>query len=749
MYKTLIMYFLVLATAFFSGCQQSDHYDRPSYLVGNTYEFLEENGNFKLFLEAIDLTGFKTGLDGRGIYSVFAPTDGAVEDYLLSVGKTSLTELNIDTLKVLVGYHIVEYTYTPEDFLGFSKTSTSDDPEIADGYANRFKTLSREPIVTEKHPMFGNPIRVFQKEKFLPVVSTTLLRSKKSPDYKADYQFFFPSVNWKGDVDQFYVAGAAVLDNGIAVDNGYVYIVDKVVEPLRTVYRAFDDKPEYSLFKDMYDRFAMFEYDKDATANYAQALGDSLFFMRHYLSPTSGADLPDISDEWTVAVKHTDKEASMRTTFNSYIPNNTVLDAFCRNYFGATIDIAKIPLLSLFYLLSSHVPYDQDMVLPSDLDKGIEGMFGEKWPLTQVDVAEREFCSNGLFYGINKVLEPAIFTMITEPLFKIDRFSVMASLFHKTQNILPLVDVDRDYTLLLLSKNTLSTTYGMSLNLDGNPSSLDVLGNRIKVYRFANWSKPDYNIVEMSGQEQMSFVQSQIMQGYYDASASGRKYYATSEPFAYLYQNNYELYYENGSKVKFVSNGIYDDYTYSGGSGKGLVIEVENKLDKKKENIAKALRTQNNKFYQELVKANLITFENLNGGMIDEENTLFLMDWLNEERCMVFAPTDAAFTSSVLPEDSIVLDKYLKSHFISLEQNGVDQYTLPQLGQERIFDTKSNIKVGSYVTLELNYIDNDYKALRITDWNDNTIQTDGTIPYFASNGLVYGIVSMLPLIKTE
>ena len=749
MYKTLIMYSLILSVVLFGGCRKDidAHYARPTYLLGSTYEFLEKRGDFTLFLDAVDRSGFKTGLNGSGLFTVFAPSDVAVKAYLAEIGKTSLTELTPEELELLVGYHIVEFSYRPEDFLGFTKTASSLEPEIADGYAHRFKTLAREEVRERKNPALGNLVDVFQQEKFLPIISTTLLKHKRSPDYEADYKFFFPDVNWKGDKDQFYVAGAAVLESGIPVDNGYVYIVDKVVAPLKTVYDAFDDKPDYSLFRELYDRFASFEYDQEATSSYA-ALGDSLFVMRHYLGPAAtSADLPDISDEWTVSPGQSDFEARMRRTFNSYVPNNASLEAFCNEYFADEKDPKKIPLLPLFYLLSSHIPYGQEIIMPSDFSKGVEGLFGEKWILGQGDLFDQEFCSNGLFYGIKKVLEPAIFSMITEPLFKYERFSLLASLFHKTQNILPLVDVDRNYSLLLLSNTNLKNTYGYMLDYNGNPADLDILGSRIKVFRYADYKDSDKAIVEINFPAQLNVVQSQVVDGLIEYETGERKFFATRQPFTYLYQNDGGLFYEDTARVKIVENGRFPIYEYENGTGKGLVIEVENLLERNTVNVANQLRKTNPKFYKELLRANLIKLENLdeNGGIIEGpdswKNTKFITDhWLNGERCMVFAPTDAAFDESVIPTDSAALHKYLKSHFISVDQNGVDQYTLPNLGPEREYDTKANITLAKFETLTLTYKDS--KTLTVTDTKAVATSTDGKIPFFASDGVIFGIIDM-------
>ena len=763
MNKTSTMYLLVLVVMLLGGCRGDidKHYERPNYLLGTTYEFLEKRGDFTLFLEAVDRTGFKPGLDGSGLFTVFAPSDDAVKLYLTKINKSSFNELTLNELIVLIGYHIVEFSYKPDDFLGFTKEASSDDLEDADGYAHRFKTLSREGVFERTDPVSNTNIKVFQREKFLPIISTTLLKEKRSPDFEADYRFFFPDVTWKGDNKQFYVAGASILESGIPADNGYVYIVDKVIEPLHTVYDAFFDKDivdKYSLFRKLYDRFAVFEFNQELTQDYAELLGDSLFLMRHYLKPTTSPDLPDLSDEWTVDPANGDFEARMRMTFNSYIPTNDKIIEFCNAYFEDEKDpMSKdFPMLTLFYLLSSHVPYGQEIVLPSDFDgEGIEGLFGEKWPLKRSDLADQRFCSNGLFYGINKVLEPAIFSMITEPLFKYSRFSIMATLFHKTQNLLPLVDVSKDYSIFLLTDTDLSTKYGYIVNPNGNLSDQDILGGRIVVSRFRAWDSDDENAkesVKMEPWEQTTFVKSHTINGYLDKGDNARQFFTTREPFTYIYKYGGDVYDETGEQVLFTENVPPLEYEYEGASGKGIVYEIRDKLEKRKENIGKAIRSAKNesdkskfsKFYEKLVRANLITVKGLNpDGSINETTSYFEMDWLNGERCMVFAPVDTAFHENYLPTDSLELDRYLKSHFISLKENQVSEYTLPQLGPQKSFNTKYSISLVKYEQLDIRYYNESQLQVRHSSNDGFYVYTDGDIPFFATDGLLYGITKML------
>ena len=71
----------------------------------------------------------------------------------------------------------------------------------------------------------------------------------------------------------------------------YIYNVDRVLEPLETIYDVLKKKSDYSDFLDFYSQYSTYAYDKDLSADYGKAVGvDSLFLHAH--SPNG---LPNIA----------------------------------------------------------------------------------------------------------------------------------------------------------------------------------------------------------------------------------------------------------------------------------------------------------------------------------------------------------------------------------------------------------------------------------------------------------------------
>lgn len=726
------------------------YYERPEYLRGTAWQYLAEKGNYSYFLKAADTTGYRDALDGRGIYSVFAPNDEAFKKYMTHKGKTALEEFNIDSLRQLIAYHMVEFSFSRNDFLAFSKTSSSEDGKVGDGSSYRFKTLAREKPILMLNPQTNRNVKVFQQEKFLPILSTRLFKTQESSNYEADYRLFFPSVNWLGDDDQLYAANAAVTGSGIPVDNGYMYEITDVVEPLPTVYAALataksSDGEGYDFFREMYDRFAYIKYDEDATKNYA-ALGDSLFMFYHYLETGSAGDLPDIANQWTVSEKNTDYEERMKITYNCFAPKNNVLQDYIRTFFVNETDITKIPLLSLYYLLGAHLEDKKTIMLPSAFDKGLEGKWGEQWDISRENLKTKEFCCNGILYGIDSVLQPAVFTILTQPLFKYNRFSVMANVAHQRKIYEQLIDTENEFSIFIVSDSKLKEKYGMQVDLNANPTNVDLINSpRVEIKKFE--SETSSKIVVMPAWEQMEFITSHVVNGYVEPGVRGkRKYYQTKKQYYYIYTDNDLYYAEDGTELSVVNTW---EYRYPTG-GRGIAMEVEDKFRQPKDDIGKMLFRNSDrfrKFYQYLVKANLIVLNPApaEGATIDPDKTAFKMDWLNSEQCMVFAPTNDVWDDSQIPVDSLELDRFLKYHFVSLEENKVEDYVLPNYGINNSKFKTRMVKKGSQTEkaeLTVSWGTTDGRSLKV-DNGERGILTDEKIPIFAADGVIFGLVGML------
>ncbi len=92
-----------------------DYWKYEAEQDGALYTKLKENAQFSLFVRAIERAGLQTTLDRAGVYTIFAPTDAAMQTYLTGKG-TTIEQVSVADLTEIVNYHIMYFTYYHYDF---------------------------------------------------------------------------------------------------------------------------------------------------------------------------------------------------------------------------------------------------------------------------------------------------------------------------------------------------------------------------------------------------------------------------------------------------------------------------------------------------------------------------------------------------------------------------------------------------------------------------------------------------------
>ncbi len=190
------LWFIVLCctiTATLSGCKKTEYPLVPLNQTLNITSYLEANpSQFSLFDQILQRTGYDGFLNAYGAYTVFAPNNDAINLYLKSRGKTSVSDINVDTLKDLVRFHVI----------------------LAD-----------------------------------TITSTYFVDGKlRSPTFLG--QYLTTSVTSDGVVSSYSVnKQAKVLQTNIILGNGIMHVVDHVLSPATlTLAQLIDANPKYKIF---------------------------------------------------------------------------------------------------------------------------------------------------------------------------------------------------------------------------------------------------------------------------------------------------------------------------------------------------------------------------------------------------------------------------------------------------------------------------------------------------------------------
>lgn len=700
------------------GCEDEmkKHYDRPDWLQGSAYEILQSKGQYTQFLRAIDLAGFRIIVDGQGLCTVFAPDDAQFMKYLNAHGWSQLDNVPLESLKVLVGFHIVQYSYKTSDLMNFQPNGVLN-PATDAGIFYKHKTFGKDPMKLVTDPRTGREVETYKREKYLPVLSTDLFRTKKLEDFEYNYKYFFPNSQWKGD-NQFYVANASVIEggNGIPTDNGYLYLIDNTLQPLRNIYDIVEDPANhYSVFKDLYDRFSAITYDSKLSEKYGETSGDSIFL--HYHS------LYKIASEWSFNYEGGFSEniqVASGQAFNAFVPNDVALKGFLDEFFPAYSQ-KDIPLLPLMFLLNNHVR-NSNIVLPGEIKAGnVTTQYGDPCDFDVDKTDVREMCTNGVFYGIDKVLVPAPFKTVTKPLFQNSAYNIFMHLLYKTGEIIQLTNPDNDYTLFI-PKDEAFEASGIRLNI----GDANLLGDE----KLEKLNIEDGKYVEMTSLELSELVAMHVVpQKIIDFSK--QQLFLTKKSLTYIkvFNGGVGGEMESDDAIAVSSLGEFSN---------GVSYETEQLIGKTDETLKDVLMNADySKFWALMKKA----------GLWEEINGLVTIPMLAGETAMIFAPTNAAITAATnIPQDSASLVSFLKYFFVTLEGNKVANYVMPGIGDAGMYATlsvdeaSSNIYEKKYFQLGL-FQDNENFRLRLTN-NKTSKQCytlSGKYPRFATDGIVYQI----------
>lgn len=408
---------LLCVSLLFTACKDTmdEHYEVPDWVADNAWEVLSsgEHGNYSIFLRGIEIAGYKQMLEGKAIVTIMAPDDTAFQAYLNEKGYTSIDEMPVTEVSKVIGYHILYYSYNKEKLVNFrpaGDTETDEEKGLEAGLFYKHRTRSSDAPTIEITST-GSSVMVYHLERYLPVFSYRYFQSK-GIDAKSNYEAFYPNSTWTGD-DGFNVSNASVKEYGIIANNGYIHAVDRVVEPLETIYTELKNKEDYSTFFNLYDLFGYYVADNDLSDSYAASYGvDTLYTYYH-------SGLPNIACEWptTSSLNFTSLTSN---SYSIFAPSNKAISDFFDRFWkvGGYTSLQEVDPLAINYFLYQFI-YGGALVFPDEIGTGkLESLAGSLLNINPAMLSERKMCVNGAFYGMNEIQDPSVFASVIGPLFQ-------------------------------------------------------------------------------------------------------------------------------------------------------------------------------------------------------------------------------------------------------------------------------------------------------------------------------------------
>lgn len=197
-------------------------------------------------------------------------------------------------------------------------------------------------------------------------------------------------------------------------DNGYVYIVDQVIEPLETIYTQLESNENYSIFFNLYNENTTYTYDATLSKDFGAALGaDSLFIHTH------GTSLPAIAVEW-YSTKYSDVANNASKAYSVFAPSDVAMNNFFDNYWekGGYESLDDVDDLAMKYMLNQFI-YKDGIAFPDEITSGkVKNMYDMVFNFDPSKVTDKSMCVNGVFYGLNTMDTPILFASVVGPAFR-------------------------------------------------------------------------------------------------------------------------------------------------------------------------------------------------------------------------------------------------------------------------------------------------------------------------------------------
>lgn len=168
---------LFLIALVFQNCSEQKIKESTDETL-NITEYLRENPDYSMFLEILDITNYASFMNTYGTYTLFLPTNEAVEQYLTDVGAGSLNEVPLEDLQDLAKLHIIDQEINTTSFTdGKIKTPTLYGQYLLTGAANvdgiSSITVNKTSRIVTSNVDLGNGV-VHIIDKVLRVANKTL-----------------------------------------------------------------------------------------------------------------------------------------------------------------------------------------------------------------------------------------------------------------------------------------------------------------------------------------------------------------------------------------------------------------------------------------------------------------------------------------------------------------------------------------------------------------------------------------------
>ncbi|MAW93645.1 MULTISPECIES: fasciclin domain-containing protein [unclassified Leeuwenhoekiella] len=172
----------------------------------NITEYLRANDEYSEFLEILKITGYDSFMNTYGTYTLFLPTNEAVDAYMADMGANSLSDIPIEDLQELAKLHILEQVVNTTTFTdGKISTPSLQGQFLITGAANDGGTsnitVNKEARIIASNIEVGNGL-IHVLDKVLRVANLTLSETLEADSSLSLFTEATKATGWFEKLDQ-------------------------------------------------------------------------------------------------------------------------------------------------------------------------------------------------------------------------------------------------------------------------------------------------------------------------------------------------------------------------------------------------------------------------------------------------------------------------------------------------------------------------------------------------------------------
>lgn len=473
MTKNKLLTLISLSLLVFYGCQKEveDKYARPDWLAGKLYTQIKTQPDLSTFAELLQVSGYDTIIDVSGSYTIFAPSNDAFKTYFQENSKyKSVADIPKAEVIKLVKYHLVQNPWSKKQLRSLDIFGWIDTLDLSNNLPKGYK---RETLLLGKNQKYGVAWSKYKKQNST-LKRTDLIDSTKtswtrrvftdsrkfSPIFfkeyfdiydlsTTDYSFYFG--RQFENINDIYFSNGRVVGDEVFAENGFIYIIDRVAEPLKNGVEILTDqtKPNsYTSFYNLVNLFSELEFNQQETNDQPGAEQglkvDSLFNLRY---PQL---IFDINSEKTKAPRGVfglPGNVTIRYHHGIVAPTNEALDQLVNQYLAGgnnwgSLEAAPENIKRIIANSSLSI----NPIYLTDINRGFLNGEADIIHVDESSIVQKQYGSNCTFIGVNKPIVPRAFSSVTGPVYTRKGYSKVMYAIEKSGLLSALKRENADYS---------------------------------------------------------------------------------------------------------------------------------------------------------------------------------------------------------------------------------------------------------------------------------------------------------------